>query len=196
MPPARSKSNKPGGRLSIRLARPEEMNDVWELDRQNLAQNWDFSPLTTEPLSRAELIRRHHAIITRWWDPSTHTILVAVRNGEILGLAWYTIEIDPLFSEKIGFLFSIVVKPSARKQGIGKRLIKTFMDRVKKSGARFARLSALHQNSVAMNLYRQAGFVDESHYMLARLEATKPEKAKAEAAARKAAGKAKPEKLD
>lgn len=184
--PSRSKPPTPATpRLSVRLARPDELDRVWELDRRNIKENWDLSPLTQAPLTRAELVRRHHQILARWWDPLHHIILIAVRGDEILGHCWYTVEPDPLFGEVVGFLFSIVVHPDSRRKGIGQRLLSEFMRRSRRKGARFARLAVLHHNWSAMNLYRQAGFVDETHYMLARLEPSKPEKAKTEAAERK-----------
>ena len=175
----------PKPRLSIRYARPEEMGRVWELDRCNLSENWDLHPATDSPLNGAALSNFHRRKYESLYRPDKHKILVAVLDGRIVGLAWYCIQRDPFYGYENGMLYSVVVEPAFRRRGIGRRLVREFMLRVKRAGASYARLGVLHNNSKALNLYRALGFFDEMHSMLARLEPTRPEKAKLEAAERK-----------
>jgi|GEM_PF-2697667 len=175
--------NKP--RIRMRYAKPEDMDDVWRLDRMNLEENWNYFPATTRPLTKAELIRHHYSVLNRWYDPGKHKIVVAILGEKIVGIIWYTIDVDLLFKVNLGFLFSIVVDPEFRGQNIGKKLLKEFKNRSKRAGAKYVRLAVLHNNIKAMNLYRQMGFFDDTHYMLSRLEPTGPEKAKQEAKERK-----------
>ena len=183
------KTNK--AKLKFRLAKAEEMDEVWRLDRMNLEENWNYFPATTRPMTKAELIRHHFTIIDRWFDPQKHRIVVALLDEKIVGIIWYTVDVDVLFNVNLGFLFSIVVDPEYRGLGIGKKLLREFKNRSKRAGAKYVRLAVLHNNIKALNLYRQMGFFDDTHYMLARLEPTAPEKAKQAAKKRKALAQAK-----
>ncbi len=182
---AKAAASSRKGRVSIRYAKPEEMRQVWAVDRDNLRENWDIHPLSGRPLREAELIREHRKLLAQWYRQEKHKVLVAVIEGSIVGVAWYGVDEDLFFPETIGFLYSLVVAPDYRQMGIGKRLMNEFKRRSQKAGARFLRLNVLQKNDNAMNLYRQAGFFMESHVMLARLEPTGPEKAKQQAAQRK-----------
>lgn len=179
------KDKESRGRLTIRYAKPEEMSEVWRLDRNNLSENWNMFPATDRPLKPAELVKQHRDVIARWYVPAKHKIVIAKRDGKILGMIWYTVENDLLFQVKLGFLFSIVVHPDHRQEGLGRRMLREFKNRVKRAGAKYVRLAVLHNNVKATNLYRQEGFFDDTHYMLARLEPTGPEKRKAEAKKKK-----------
>lgn len=172
-------------KIRFRFAKAKDMDKVWHLDRMNLDENWNYFPATTRPMTKAELIRHHISVISRWYDPDQHKIVVALLDDKIIGIIWYTVDIDLLFKVKLGFLFSIVVDPEYRGMGIGKKLVREFKNRSKRAGAKYVRLAVLHNNIKATNLYRQMGFFDDTHYMLARLEPTGPEKAKQQARSRK-----------
>ncbi len=183
---SRSAAAKPTGkRLSIRYARPGEMEDVWRLDLFNLKENWDLHPATGGPPSLLQVAERHVESVRSWFDPSIHRMLVAVRDERIIGLVWYSLQQDRLFDFPCAFVYSVVVHPKYRRQGIARRMLNEVRRRAYKGGAKYMRLAVLHNNNRAMNLYRNLGFFEETHYLLARLEPTGPEKAKQEAAEKK-----------
>ncbi|RJO63739.1 MAG: GNAT family N-acetyltransferase [Myxococcales bacterium] len=199
-----TKTATPSGRdaaplkVIIRYATDSDMPKVWRLDRLNLEENWDIHPTTGYPLSPDGFARRHREGIQRWFSPENHRVIVAEADGEIVGLAWYGMQRDSVFDFEVGFLYSIVVDPRWRRLGLARKLLEEFKRRAALTGAKLVRLAVLHNNYRAINLYRKLGFFDETHYMLARLEPTAPEKAKSEAKARKtqeaAAKPAKPRK--
>jgi len=181
----KKKAGKPKGALSVRYATPKEMKTAWEIESLTLAELWDLHPTTSRPLLPGEVKEIQKREVCRRFDPNNHRMLLALRNERIVGIAWFGFERTPVFGFYTGFLYSLAVIPEERGRGVGRRLLEEVKRRSKKGGAKWLRLGVLHQNSRAMNLYRSAGFVDETHLMIARLEPTGPEKAKAEAAIRK-----------
>lgn len=181
----KKKRNKPKTRLSVRYAKKSEMEAVWALEKENLRFNWDIHPTTTRPLNDAELDAHHRNTVRFWFDAQAQKLLVAAYGERLVGLCWYSVAKDALFKTPMVTIYSIIVHPEHRRKGIAKRLVNEVKRRGKRQGALFVRLSVLHKNHAAMNLYRSLGFFDESHGMLARLEPTAPERRKAEAKKRK-----------
>lgn len=183
---AKQTTKAPKPTIKIRLAKKSEWETVWGIEKLNLLENWNLHPATTSPLDLDSADRLQRATLRRWFNPGKHKLLVATIDERIVGVAWYAIENHPLFQFLNGFLYSIVVLPEVRRQGVAERLMKAFIAASKKAGATWVRLNVLHANTRAQNLYRRFGFFDESNVMLARLTPSHPEQAKALARERKA----------
>ena len=182
------KNRIPMSSVKIRYAKKSEMEQVWALERQNLYEYWNMHPCTDAPPKKSKLRKIHKEGVQSIYDPEEHKILVAVYKEKVIGLAWYGVSKASILDFESGFLYSIVVSPEYRNSAVATRLLNEFKRRVKRAGVKYVRLSVLHKNNRALNLYRKLGFFDERHTMLARLEPTGPEKAKLEARERKKRG--------
>ena len=87
---------------------------------------------------------------------------VAVDSGnQISGLILVTMRDEILSHEPSAHLEAIVVSPSARGQGLGRRLLQRAEDRVKELGAKTLTLHVFANNQRARSLYRSHGFDEE-----------------------------------
>ena len=87
---------------------------------------------------------------------------VAVDSGnQIAGLILVTMRDEILSHEPSAHLEAIVVSPSARGQGLGRRLLQRAEDRVKELGAKTLTLHVFANNQRARSLYRSHGFDEE-----------------------------------
>ena len=87
---------------------------------------------------------------------------VAVDSGnQISGLILVTMRDEILSHEPSAHLEAIVVSPSARGQGLGRRLLQRAEDRVKELGAKTLTLHVFANNQRARSLYRSHGFDQE-----------------------------------
>ena len=87
---------------------------------------------------------------------------VAVDSGnQIAGLILVTMRDEILSHEPSAHLEAIVVSPSARRQGLGRRLLQRAEDRVKELGAKTLTLHVFANNQRARSLYRSHGFDEE-----------------------------------
>jgi len=121
------------------------------------------------------------------FNPETDRLLVAVTPEEVAGVAWYSMQVDYVYALDHTIIYTLYVKKEFRRRGIALRLVNEVKKRSLKAGYKYVRLSVLHSNTGARNLYRHLGFFDETHNMICRLEPTGPEKRKAEARMRKEA---------
>jgi GNAT superfamily N-acetyltransferase len=92
----------------------------------------------------------------------TETILVAERGGRLLGLA-VVLEspgsINPLHvPRRVVEILTIVVRKSARGQGIGRALIGASLGWAKQRGADHVEISVYAFNEDALRIYTAAGF--------------------------------------
>lgn len=79
--------------------------------------------------------------------------LVAEEKGQIIG---YISGVTRL--GKTGHIVSIAVDPAHRGKGIGKKLVKTLLEKFKENGMKKARLEVRISNAAAINLYKKLGF--------------------------------------
>ena len=87
---------------------------------------------------------------------------IAVDSGnQIAGLILVTMRDEILSHEPSAHLEAIVVSPSARGQGLGRRLLQRAEDRVKELGAKTLTLHVFANNQRARSLYRSHGFDEE-----------------------------------
>ena len=82
-------------------------------------------------------------------------------SNEISGLILVTMREEMLNHQPSAHLEAIVVAPSARGQGLGRRLLQRTEDRVKDLGAKTLTLHVFANNQRARSLYRSHDFDEE-----------------------------------
>lgn len=91
------------------------------------------------------------------------TILVAESTGRLLGyaavMAAMSSEGDADESDyRFAYCRDVVVKEASRGRGIGTRLLEACEAYARSRGARWMRISAIHDNARTVELYRKRGF--------------------------------------
>lgn len=94
------------------------------------------------------------------------TTFVAERDGRVVGLLFYVVLGD------VGYVKNIISDPAARRQGIGRALMKEAMDRFRAAGAKTCVLNVFPDNEAAVRLYESFGLsrVHISHALKLRWE--------------------------
>ncbi len=127
----------------------------------------------------ALLVRMHHELdAARFIPGSPHTeqgyaswlgsqlaneqvvILVAVRNGDIIGYSYTEIEEPDYMSLRgpAGVLHDIMVDPSQRRNGVGRMLLRATLETLADRGAPQVVLWTAARNEAAQRLFAAAGF--------------------------------------
>jgi len=175
-------------RIYIRNVRPEEFAECWKLILDTNAENWEMhqvaGPLPKDLERHQEQLRDKLEML---FNPETDRLLVAATLNEVAGVTWYSLQVDYVYGLDHSIIYTLYVKKDFRRRGIALRLVNEVKKRALKAGYKYVRISVLHSNTGARNLYRRLGFFDETHNMICRLEPTGPEKRKAEARQRKEA---------
>lgn len=89
-------------------------------------------------------------------------LLVAERNGEVIGCGYARIESSVAYTKhsqhaKLGFMY---VVPAFRGQGINKRIMQALLQWVATKDVLEVRLNVYSQNESAIKAYRKIGFSD------------------------------------
>jgi diamine N-acetyltransferase len=103
----------------------------------------------------------------------TETILVAERSDRVLGLAVVLespVSPHPLHvPRRVVEIVTVVVRQSARGQGIGSALIAASLEWAKQHGAEHVEISVYAFNEDALRLYTAAGFKTLLHRLMLQL---------------------------
>lgn len=91
-------------------------------------------------------------LLSQMPDPM-HVFLLAVEGDCLLGYVGLMHVLDE------GYIANVAVEPSARRQGIGDRLIAALKERAAALSLRFLTLEVRESNEPAIALYRKHGFV-------------------------------------
>lgn len=81
--------------------------------------------------------------------------LVALRRGELVGLAHYRSFPEPLLGKDLGFLDDLFVPPAHRGQGVGRQLIEAVSAIARQRGWPVLRWITAEDNAKARHLYDQ-----------------------------------------
>ena len=126
--------------VSIRLARPTDLNDVSRIEHASFADPWgagDFRSVMESP----------------------QTIFLVAVDEVAEGVAGYAVALTVLDESEI---LNIAVDPAMRGRGLGGRLLDAAIAEVVGRGAVAAFLEVRESNSAARELYRSRGFEELS----------------------------------
>ena len=85
-------------------------------------------------------------------DENRHVFLAAVRDGHVLGYVGMMYVLDE------GYIANVAVAPDARRQGVGRALIRTLLQRADDLALAFVTLEVRASNAPAIALYAGFGF--------------------------------------
>jgi ribosomal protein S18 acetylase RimI-like enzyme len=109
-------------------------------------------------------LEKHYSYLKERLENNEATIFVASddeNDDKIIGFALIYVTFSSLALNKILILNDLFVDSSARKKGIGEKLILQTVELAKELGANDIRLRTAKNNTVAQGLYQKMGFVRE-----------------------------------
>lgn len=92
-----------------------------------------------------------------WFDPSAILLAADEASGELMGLHWLKLDRDA----GAGEVYLLAVSPRAQGRGLGRWLLLTGLEEMRRRGMRLAYLYVEADNTGAIELYREAGFRHE-----------------------------------
>jgi len=107
---------------------------------------------------------KHYAYLKERIENNEATVFVATdqeKEEKLIGFTLIYVTFSSLALNKILILNDIFVDSSARKKGIGEKLILETVEFAKEIGARDIRLRTAKNNTIAQGLYHKMGFVRE-----------------------------------
>ena len=145
--------------VAIRPAAPADLPAVGRLGAMLVRLHHDFDPerfIAAAP--RTE--ERYASFLGSQLEEADIVVLVAERNGEVLGYTYAGVEGYDYMALRgpAGVFYDIVVDPAQRKQGIGRMLLDATLAALKKKGAPRVVLSTAEKNDSAKRLFERAGF--------------------------------------
>lgn len=122
----------------IRQARPEDVEDIYEIEKLCFPDPWSIDSL------KYELEENPRAFY-----------IVAEMDGQVVGYAglWWI--------EDEGHITNVAVKPGYRNRRIGEGIISVMIDFTSKEGIRHHTLEVRRSNDPAIGLYEKFGFRTE-----------------------------------
>jgi len=145
--------------VDIRVAAPADMPVVGRLGALLVRTHHDFDPQRFMAATSRTANAYGSFLGTQLGEPNI-VILVAERNGEVIGYSYAGLEGNDYMSLRgpAGALYDIVVDPAHRGQGIGRMLLDATIEALKARGAPRVVLSTAERNEVAQRLFAHAGF--------------------------------------
>ncbi|MFB6097271.1 MAG: ribosomal protein S18-alanine N-acetyltransferase [Haloferacaceae archaeon] len=122
--------------VSIRRAEQADLLEVLRIERASFPQPWPFSAF------------EEHL--------GTPGFLVAERDAEVVG--YVVAGTVPNYGRDLGHVKDFAVRPDARGEGVGSRLLRQALAALAIEGATDAKLEVREGNDGAMRLYRRFGF--------------------------------------
>jgi len=152
-------AGQPAGLALIRRARREDLPALGRLGALLVQEHHDFDPQRFIPATE-----RTAAGYASWLGSQLEApdvvVLVAERNGQVLGYAYGGIEGPDYMSlrGRAGALYDILVDPEHRREGLGRQLLESAIEALEANGAPRVVLSTATQNLPARRLFERAGF--------------------------------------
>jgi len=127
----------------------------------------DPSSLDRPIPTHEENAKRWREFIDKLIDEDPRQIQVAEQDGILVGyLVCQRTVTTPLdIGYKWSYISDIYVKPTHRRQGIGRRLLRTALEYLKSVGRESIRLSVWYRNERAIKLYKELGFREHMYIL-------------------------------
>ena len=145
--------------VGIRAATPADTTAIGRLGALLVRVHHDLDPKRfIAATSRTE--QGYGSFLGTQLDEPNIVILVAERNGEVIGYTYAGVEGTDYMALRgpAGALYDIVVDPAHRGQGVGRALLDATIEALKARGVPRVVLSTAERNSVAQRLFEHAGF--------------------------------------
>jgi ribosomal protein S18 acetylase RimI-like enzyme len=145
--------------VTIRPAVAADMDTVGRLGALLVRQHFEFDALRFLPATEGTA-RGYGGFLKTQLAKSSVLVLVAERGGEVVGYTYAGMEDYDYMSLRgpAGALYDIVVDPSHRQHGIGRKLLEATLAGLSSRGAPRVVLSTAQQNTAAQRLFESAGF--------------------------------------
>lgn len=138
--------------ILIRLAGQEDVAAVVRLIKA-LAQHEGWpSPLD-------------EAYACRYLAAPGNQVLLAERDGEVLGLLSYSQRPNLFHAGEIATIEELIVAEDGRGQGIGGKLVEHLLEKLQKGGIAEVSVTTMLDNEGAIRFYKAHGLVDEALYL-------------------------------
>lgn len=122
--------------VEIRPATQADLLSVFRIEKTAFPQPWPFSAFE------------------RFLDEPA--FLVGIRGAEIVG--YVVADVTPNYGRDIGHIKDLAVHPDARRQGLGRTLLRRALSILRMAGAVLVKLEVRADNESAKALYRSEGF--------------------------------------
>ena len=145
--------------VTIRPAAPADLPALGRLGALLVRTHHDFDPKRFIAATPQTEYGYASFLGTQLEKPEV-VVLVAERNGEVLGYTYAGVEGRDYMSLRgpAGVLYDIVVDPAHREQGVGRLLLDATLAALTVRGAPRVVLSTAEQNESAQRLFARAGF--------------------------------------
>jgi ribosomal protein S18 acetylase RimI-like enzyme len=146
-------------KLIIRRATLDDMPTVGRLGALLVRTHYDFDPLRFMGPSRHTAEGYGHFLGTQLDKPDV-CVFVAEQGGEVIGYTYAAIEPRDWMAlrDSAGALYDILVDPTHREHGVGRKLLDATLAFLKERGAPRVVLSTAERNEPAQRLFEKAGF--------------------------------------
>lgn len=144
---------------TVRPAVPADVLALGKLGVLLMRLHHDFDPQRfIAPASGTE--HGYGAFLKSQLEEPDVIVLVAERNGEVIGYAYAAVEGWDYMALRgpAGVLHDIVVAPDQQGQGVGRMLLDAALTALKARGAPRVVLSTANRNEAAQGLFARAGF--------------------------------------
>jgi len=145
--------------VTVRPATPADEKAMGRLGAMLVAEHHAFDPLRfIAPIP--ELAQRYGAFLASQADRSDKIVLVAEREGEVVGYAYGGVEGNDymVLRGPAGEIYDVVVDPDHRREGVGTALFAAVLDALEALGAPRVVLFTADKNHGAQAMFAKLGF--------------------------------------
>ena len=161
--------------VTIRPAAPADLPALGRLGALLVRTHHDFDPVRFIAAT-PQTEHGYASFLGRQLDDPSVVILVAEREGEVLGYTYAGVEGPDYMALRgpAGVLYDILVDPARRGHGVGRMLLDATLAALKARGAARVVLSTAERNESAQRLFARAGFRRTMIEMTRELDAEEP----------------------
>jgi ribosomal protein S18 acetylase RimI-like enzyme len=152
-------SEAPEQAITIRQATPADVPILGRLGATLVRSHHDYDPKRfIAATSGTE--QGYGSFLRTQLDETDIVLLVAERDSDVLGYSYAGVEGNDWMSLRgpAGVLHDIVVDPSHRRQGVGRKLLDATLAALRRKGANQFVLYTAEHNEEAQRLFARAGF--------------------------------------